>query len=258
MTTPIFQATETHTKEVEDLLPEEIQDMLSERALAEIKAANEVAFNPVEDARKLDELIELTQGKINKLMRLDIAEEMRTNLEGIAQLETEDGEMKPITLLNSTNPSLQEIMKMEDRVSAMINRYQKVLTDAMKQKRLLSGQMYGSRFSHSSQVSRMKRVRQITVTGNDLMKKLEAAAQPLTAGTEVERIEQTVEPPKNVFELFPANGTHTAIDVTPNFDPRPDMLPLEASIETTTRPIEQKPPQQPKQTDLYCSSYEDD
>lgn len=242
-----YQATETETKEVMDLLPEEIADLLSEQALAELQEAKKVPFTPVEDAAKLDALINSIQKKLLALLSLDIDLELKRNLEGFAELENESGETNPIALLHHVTPPLETIIAIEAKVSAAISRYQKSLVECLKMKRMLSGQMFGTRLAHSAQVSRMKRVRQITVTGHDLLNEL-------TAGGTNPRLEMEPVLTSNVIEIFPK-----ATSESPTFEPIKDTLPFEAAL-SPKQPEQSKPPakkiQKPEEG-LYCSSYED-
>lgn len=241
-----IQATETETQEVMDLLPEEIQDLLASQAMAELEEAKKVPFTPVADAAKLDAIIESVQKKLMRLLTIDVHEELKKDLSGFAQIESEDGETRPVALIDQVNPPLDAIIAIENKISAAIARYQKTLADCMKIKRLLSGQMFGTRLAHSAQVSRMKRVRQITVTGNDLLK--EFATGNVNPKIEMEPIKAP-----EIIELFP---TTTASE--PTFEPITDSLPYESSLaaQTVEKPKVEK--NKPKEDDdIYCSSYED-
>lgn len=233
-------ATQTETREIvaTTLLPEEIQDILAEQALEELNEAKKVKFTPVEDAAKLDQLIAHTQSKLNMLLELDVADLLKSDLQSFANLERGDGSTEKIALINQMQVTLHDRIKIEDKIASSVKRYQSILVEAMKAKRLLSGQMFGTRLSHSAQVSRMKRVRQITLTGTDMMKEFTNTA--ITPKQEMEVIEK---PKQNVIELFPATEPQT-------FDPLPDLQPFEQAIEP-----EQKA--EKEVVDSYCSSYED-
>ena len=233
-----LQATETSTQEVMSLLPEEIADLLSEQALAELEEAKKVPFTPVEDAEKLDLLINSIQKKLIALLSIDVGSELKKDLEGFAKVEDEDGETRDVALINQVNPPLDAILAIEAKISAAISRYQKSLLDCMKIKRLLSGQMFGTRLAHSAQVSRMKRVRQITVTGKDLLNEF-------TNSQVNPKLE--MEPAKQVIELFPKQS-YEVVETT--FEPLPDILPYQDSAKPTKTKVEDK-------DDIYCSTYED-
>lgn len=239
-----IQATETETKEVLALVSEEIQDLLAEQAMAELEEAKKVPFTPVQDAEKLDQIISSVQEKLMKLLTLDVSQELKADLEGFAQLEGEDGETKPIALINKVNPPLDAVISIEAKVSAAISRYQKTLAECLKLKRLLSGQMFGTRMAHTAQVARMKRVRQITVTGNDLLKEFSQGAQ-INPKIEME----TASKPTQVIDMFPTQ----AMNDVPTFEPLPDTLPFEQPIQKSS----DTKPKKDETDEVYCSTYED-
>lgn len=252
-----IEATETTTHEVVDLLPEEVQDFLAEQALKELKEAILVPFTPVEDAKKLDRVIEATERKLKMLLELDVAQIMKQDLEGFAQLQKDDDTTEDIALINRVHPPLQEILQAENAISASISRYQKILSDCLKQRRLLSGQMFGTRMAHSAQVSRMKRVRQIQVTGNDLLKELGTGVnQEINPKQELQRIEHQESKSKNIVELF----SEEPIDAM--FEPLTDTLPFEQVAkkvypENKQDKIQKEPTKKDNGDERYCSSYED-
>lgn len=247
-----FQATETETKEVLALVTEEIQDLLSELALGELSEAQKVPFTPVQDAEKLDQVIAEVQRKLVALLTLDVSQGLKEDLEGFAKLEGEDGETKDIALINKVNPPLDAIISIEAKISTAIARYQKTLLDCLKMKRLLSGQMFGTRMAHTAQVSRMKRVRQITVTGNDLLKEFANGAQ-VNPKLEMEPIQQA-----KVIDLFPTETKNGE----PTFEPLSDPLPFENVAQKVfpkneINKVQEKPKSKAPEDERYCSTYED-
>lgn len=242
----IITAKETITQDAQSLLPEEIQDLLAEQALAEINEAKKVPFNPLTDAEMLDELIAVTQKKIRYLSTIDVREEFEAARNTTANVKGDDGQTREISLVMNPEPvGIDTILKTEDKVAQALKRYQSMLTDCLKQKRLLSGQMYGTRMAHTSQVSRMKRVRSISLSGNDLMKQLSAGKTNLSPETDMQRIPERTEK-SNVIDLFPAGAD--IFDAS--FEPFPDVLPLEV--------VAVKPMPETVDENGLCSSWEDD
>lgn len=241
-----LEATETQIKEVESLLPAEIQDYLAEQAFKELKEAAEVPFTPVEDSAKLQYLINATEKKIRMLMSIDVQAQIEKDLQQLVTLQTEDGETKPVTLLERTTPTLGEILKLEERIASAISKYQKVLTEALHKRRLLSGQMFGTRMAHSSQISRVKRIRQVSLTGVDLMKQLQQGNTALTANQEVPLITNG-----NVIDITPE-------ETTPNFEPRKDPLPFETIIEAQIVEPKKQAPKVVSPESLLCGNYDED
>lgn len=237
-------ATETQTQEVMSMLPEELADLLSEKALEELHEANKVPFTPVQDAAKLDQTIANIQKKLNYLISVDVEQALKKDLEGFAKLEDETGKTRDVALINQVSPSFEVIMALEGQISNAVARYQKLLLDSLKAKRLLSGQMFGTRLAHTAQVSRMKRVRQITVTGNDLLKEFAPGSQ---VNPKIE-----MEPVQKVVELFPKEEP---IEV--NFEPLPDTLPFQVGEPSVYKVVEKEETKSKDEDDIYCSSYED-
>lgn len=246
-----YNLTEVQTKEVATFLPEEMQDLLAESALMELREANKVPFTPVEDAEALDRLIFATRKKLNYLLSIDVTAQLREDLEKFAEVETEEGKSKRVALINSVNPALQDIIKIERLIAGAIKSYQSILTEALKNKRLLSGQMFGSRLAHSSQVSRMKRVRQISVTGNDLLKEFEE--KKISPSDEMQPLFQPPPAPsQNVIELFPSDVKKEEV---PSFEPYVDIPAFKAPAEAQ---VAKPDPVKELKSKLYCSSYYED
>ena len=210
-----FIAQETTTHEAISLLPEEIQDLLAEQALSELNKAKAVPFNPVGDAEKLDLIIEHTQAKIEKLFAIDVELKLLAEAETEAEVEKPDGEVEKIKLLNKPKADLFEVMAIEAKVAAAIRGYQTTLLNTMKAKRLLSGQLYGTRLAHQAQISRVKRVRQVSLNGRDLMQSFSQGAtrSSISLGQEMERLPTPAV--TNVVELFPKAPEAISMDYEP-------------------------------------------
>ena len=256
-----IHAEETIEREVETLLPEELQDILATQALEELNEAKKVPFTPQQDAKKLENLIEQTQKKIDYLMSLCVVDLLQQESTTPAKIEDEDGEIREITLVEGGKVSLHDIVRLENTIASAIKRYESVLSNAMKQRRLLSGQMYGTRLSHSAQISRMKRIRKISLTGEELQKQLgHSMRDHFTSKTEIPKTDAKK---GEVIDLFPKEQEGGI----PTFEPYPDTLPFEQQITSQVAPQHTQSPEKQerkkqssdnkKDSDLYCSSYED-
>lgn len=203
---------------------QDIADELANQGLEEIRKAKEVGFNPVDDAKKLQAVIDYAAKKIEELSNISVEQFLEQESQVEAQLKRENT-TEPIILQNE-KPGLASRIAGEYGIAKTMNLYAKLMASTMKEKRLLAGQLYGSRMAHNSQVGRMRSVKSVKLTGKDLLDEFASRTQTLDPKEDVPQIESAsirrIAPPVQTTNIL--NGTFTPVEDSKESEEEFDML----------------------------------
>lgn len=157
----------------EQVASEELTELSQNMAVLSAKQAynqliqtSDVPFTPVEDAKKLENIIDAVSAKIDKLTALNIDEEVRKSLTRHVTVEDENGE-RQVEVVPDDGWFLT-ITEAEKTVASTLKTYTDILTKAMKEKRLLSGQLYGSQVQQGAYIPRIVSMRKAMFTNPNL------------------------------------------------------------------------------------------
>lgn len=172
--------TQSEVRETMDLVPQEIVELITDVQLEELTETRKIEFKPVEEVATLDDIIEFSKSKLEQLKKVDVNQPIEK------VIIDSDGTAHTISVQKTVSQLLAE----ETQIAGLIDRYKKILATSMKERRMLSGQMYGPRNTQLGQVSKATRTKSARLTGDGLMANLRGIG--LNPSQEMEKVEQQV------------------------------------------------------------------
>lgn len=128
----------------------------SKTALTTLQKATTIEFNPAEDVEVADNLLEKTISKFNQVATINVVDRLEEEYKDIL-IGLGDDEVSA-KLVPTKSAFMQELVA-EKAVATTLKLYADIITKLLKEKRMLSGQAYGSQAQQTSSVPRLIQIR---------------------------------------------------------------------------------------------------
>lgn len=232
----------THYKEGFSAKAQQVAELMADKALSELIEAGGVTFDPKQEAAELDAIKAAALFRLNQVATINVQQLLTEQRQRRAQLVR--GESSEEVILDEGEPELKEILALEKDLSKILDTYSSTIQSCMKEKRLLSGQLYGAQGSQGQNLSRAATMQKIVARGSKGLEALSrSGALGFTPNEEMELAEQAKVPKPRLTQEVKLPDYAPA----PNFDPVVEVLgasPVKAPI----IPIDDD-------EDVYCEEY---
>lgn len=156
---------QTETQETYSMVPQEISDLLEDRSLVQVRSIEDIAFTPDRDAAITQEIADIAAMKIRHLGSIDVMALLTEESSQKVLLDTEDeSDSERIVTLQSSLPKLEDVIRVEGMISKAISNYSKVVQTSLKERRMLSGHLYGSLLLQTNQMSRITKTSRVSAS----------------------------------------------------------------------------------------------